>query len=205
MRINPDINRRKIVLASESPRRADLLSKIGLEFEVIPTHIPETRFPDLSPLENVLCLSRKKVREAAGRVSDGLIIGADTIVVLDNEIIGKPEDSNQAFNMLKKLSGRVHEVITAFTLLDQITGFEISDYEITRVHFNQLDDEEIWDYISSCKPYDKAGSYGIQDKSATFVKKVEGCFYNVVGFPLSRFWSRVKEGVRSGGIKLHLS
>lgn len=125
-----------------------------------------------------------------------MIVGADTIVVLENEIMGKPKDRREARKMLGRLSGKSHTVYTGFAVIDQPSGKTLTEYEKTRVTFRELEDEEIARYIEADNPLDKAGAYGIQDRSAIFVTGIQGCFYNVVGFPLTRFYSSLKRFLR---------
>ena len=184
---------RRIILASGSPRRAVLLRQIGLSFEVRENRLNEVIDPHLTPQENVLRLSYEKAREGARGIDDGLIVGADTVVVLDHHLFGKPGDAKEAENMLKTLSGREHKVFTGFTILDKPSGKHFSDVEETSVKFRVLDDEEVQEYVRSGAPLDKAGAYGIQDDfGAVFVERIEGCFYNVVGFPLTKFYVSLK-------------
>jgi septum formation protein len=137
----------------------------------------------------VMNLSRLKAEAVGRNVDNGFIIGADTIVVLENEILGKPASSTDAVTMLRKLSGRTHFVYTGFTVIDVPSGRSVSDYEKTAVTFRQLQDDEILRYVDSGSPLDKAGAYGIQDDfGAVFVERIEGCFYTVVGFPLEKFY-----------------
>ena len=182
-----------LVLASASPRRSQLLRQVGFEFSVIPSDIPEPVEDDRSPERHVLDLALAKALKVAEGVESAIVVGADTIVVLDGEILGKPADEREAFSMLRKLSGRTHEVFTGFALVDRPSGKTTSGYEVTRVTFRPLLDEEIRRYIELDRPFDKAGSYGIQDRSALFVERIEGCYYNVVGFPLARFYVYLKE------------
>ena len=178
-----------IVLASTSPRRQNLLKQLGLNFIVHPSGIEENLSQASSPEEYVLTLSRKKAIEVAKNYNDALIISADTIVVLDGEIINKPKDPDEARQMLKKLSGKTHKVYTGFTILDTKTSKIYSDFEVTDVKFRELEDDEIEQYIATGSPFDKAGAYGIQDDyGAVFVERINGCFYNVVGFPLTKFY-----------------
>lgn len=183
-----DLNGKKLVLASASPRRAELLRRVGFEFEVVDSAVNEAEENYTIPEVHVLELSRKKAETVAKGIEDGLIVGADTIVVLDNEILGKPKDADDARNMLQRLSGRTHTVYTGFALIDRPSGEILTEYEKTDVTFRELDEKEIETYIQTDSPFDKAGAYGIQDLSAIFVTKVDGCFYNVVGFPLTRFF-----------------
>lgn len=183
-----------LVLASKSPRRIDLLKQIGLTPKVIPAHIPEDFNQSLSAVDNAIHLSLEKAKGVVAQCEDALIIGADTIVVLGDTLLAKPEDGADAKRMLRMLSGRTHTVITGFTLLDSSSGRFVSDSESTAVTFRYLPDEEIDEYVASGSPMDKAGAYGIQDDyGAVFVTRIEGCFYNVVGFPLSKFYLTLEE------------
>ncbi len=188
-----DLRGKRLVLASGSPRREQLLRLLGLEFEVRNSGLVEENHTPAEPAEHVLTLSRRKAEAVAAQVPEGYIVGADTIVVLEGEILGKPRDEAEAFAMLRKLSGRVHRVYTGFTVIEKPSGRWMSDYEVTEVHFRPLTDEEIWAYIRTGSPMDKAGAYGIQDQSAVFADRIVGCFYNVVGFPLTRWYLRMRE------------
>lgn len=181
------------ILASKSPRRAQLLSLIGIQFKVVPSEFDESSLNEKDPVKHVLKSSLAKAQDVARRAQKGTIIGADTVVVLDGCLLGKPADPAIAFEMLRRLSGRIHEVYTGFTLIQIPGNRTVSDYERTRVHFRELDDGEIMDYIDSKNPMDKAGAYGIQDQSAVFVDRIDGCFYNVVGFPLTKFYKTCVE------------
>ena len=186
----------KIVLASRSPRRRKLLSQIGLEFEVHPSTNEEIISSD-NPIEVVLDLAEQKAEEVAIKFSNSLTIGADTIVVFNNKILGKPADQKEAFTMLKLLSNQEHLVYTGVSVFKTNDQSEIvfskSFYEETKVTFSPLSDEEIDAYIATGSPLDKAGAYGIQDDwGSVFVKKINGDFYNVVGFPLNRFYRELK-------------
>lgn len=185
----------RLFLASQSPRRAQLLKLVGFEFDVIPSHFDEDSIDEKNPEQHVKILSFKKARSVAANLDDGVIIGADTIVVLDEKILGKPKDADEARRMLQSLSGRFHEVYTGFTLLRNPDGSHVSDFEKTRVHFRELSDWEIERYVATQSPMDKAGAYGIQDQSAVFADRIEGCFYNVVGFPLSKFYTAMHDFV----------
>lgn len=184
---------KKIILASSSPRRKQLLRQLGLEYEIRENTIEEVFDPAKSPEENVLSLSALKAKIVANSVDDGIVVGADTIVVLDGQILGKPKDTAEAEAMLTLLSGREHRVYTGFTIIEKPSGKSASDVEVTKVRFRELDGEEIKQYVRSGSPLDKAGAYGIQDDfGAVFVEKIEGCFYNVVGFPLAKFYLSLK-------------
>ena len=183
------VGEKKVVLASESPRRQALLRQMGLTFVVEPSNVDEESVTSASPTELVTSLSHRKAQAVARSHADALVIGADTVVVLDAEILGKPKSAAGAAKMLSALSGREHQVFTGFTLYDRPTDRSISDYEVTTVRFRKLGEEEILAYVRSGSPMDKAGGYGIQDDyGAVFVDRIEGCFYNVVGFPLTKFY-----------------
>jgi septum formation protein len=185
---------RRLILASGSPRRAQLLQQVGLVHEVIPSSVEEEIDGRLSAEENAKTLALAKANDVGRIIDDGIVIGADTIVVLDDEFLGKPRDQEDAKRMLRKLSGRVHSVVTGFALVDKPRGRSVCDVERTLVTFRSLPEEEISLYVASGSPMDKAGAYGIQDDyGAVFVSRIEGCFYNVVGFPLSRFYLTLKK------------
>lgn len=173
-----------IILASSSPRRAELLKTIGVEFEIAPSDIPERLHADEAPPDYIIRLARAKVIAVARRHESGLVIGADTIVVLDGRVLGKPENGEDAEQMLRQLSGRWHAVMTGVALYDIATRREVADYDKTLVRFAQLTDKEIEWYISSGEPMDKAGAYGIQGLGSLFIEEVAGNYFNVVGLPI---------------------
>jgi len=181
------IVKKKIILASRSPRRQLLLRQLGLAFEVRESGIDES-FDELqSPVDHVNILSHRKAADVGHNYSDAFVIGADTIVVLDDAILGKPVDPEDATRMLTTLSGRTHRVYTGFTILDRPSDQFLTDYAVTEVTFRKLIPEEIVAYIRTGSPMDKAGAYGIQDDyGAVFIKKINGCYYNVVGLPLTK-------------------
>lgn len=178
-----------IILASNSPRRKNLLELIDLPFKVITSSVHEDFNIDLKPIEFAKHYANLKALDVANSNPDSLVIGADTIVVLDDEIIGKPVDEKDSKAMLKKLSGRTHTVITGVSLVWRERNIEDTFHEKTKVTFQKLSDEQIQYYVDNYHPLDKAGSYGIQDWFAVCVKKIDGCFYNVMGMPLSNFYS----------------
>lgn len=176
---------KKIVLASASPRRFELLKKIGLEFEVYPAEIDENIEDFVGAKEVVEKLSINKALNVAKKLSGNfVVIGADTVVWCD-KILGKPKSKEQAFDMLNKLSGRWHKVYTGVCVAD-LQGKTISDYEVTDVKIKKLSCDEIKGYIDTNEPMDKAGSYGIQGLGALLVERIEGCYFNVVGLPLGK-------------------
>jgi len=183
----------KIFLASKSPRRRKLLKQIGLKFKSFSVDLHEEIFDGEHPIETVKRLSQHKMQEASKKVKDSIIITADTIVVLGNEIIGKPKSEKDALKILNKLSGRTHEVYTGFAILNQNTKKKIVSYEKTLVTFRKLTMQEILDYIKTGSPMDKAGAYGIQDDfGAVFVEKINGCYYNVVGLPIQKLYRKIQ-------------
>lgn len=176
----------EFVLASSSPRRKEILMQLGLDFEIMPSNINEVLKGD-TPGEMVINLATEKALSISPLVSKGkIIIGADTVVYIDGTIMGKPVDEDEAFSMLKKLSGRVHEVYTGLAIINTFTGDTLADYECTKVHIKQLTDEKIENYIKTGEPMDKAGAYAIQGKGSLIVKSIKGCYYNVVGLPVSK-------------------
>jgi septum formation protein len=182
-----------LILASQSPRRKKLLKQIGIKFRIIPSRTAEVIFPHQSPGENAQRIALEKALDVAARLRNGIVIGADTIVVLDHHVLGKPKSKDDAKRMLRLLSGREHSVFTGFALKDVATGKHTAGVEETKVRFRKLSENEIADYVNSGSPMDKAGSYGIQDDfGAVFIERVNGCFYNVVGFPLARFYSTLQ-------------
>jgi len=186
-----DTNSKRVVLASQSPRRIELLKKIINDFEIKVSNIDESINLN-DPIRFVIEISKRKAQEVAQYINQGIIIGADSIVVLDDEILGKPKDEQEAIWMLTNLSGRQHQVFTGVSIIKQPEDELISDYEVTNVKFRELESWEILKYIQTEKPFDKAGSYGIQDGSAVFAEKVDGCFYNVMGLPVTKLFKLLK-------------
>jgi len=179
-----------LILASQSPRRAQLLKQIGLQFTVQPSSIHEKIHDGLSYEENVKQLSLHKAQVVASKNSHGVVIGSDTIVVINHKVLTKPVSEQEAYAMLTELSGNTHTVFTGFALVDAQSKKFYIDYEKTDVTFRKLRDDEITDYIATGSPMDKAGAYGIQDDfGAVFVEKICGCYYTVVGFPLAKFYT----------------
>jgi len=176
-------------LASSSPRRKRLLQQLNISFKTFSVDIDEKIKKNESPVGTVKRLSLEKMEMAKKIVKRGIIITADTIVVLDKEIIGKPKNKKEAEKILNKLSGRTHKVYTGFSIYNSVNSRIITEYEKTFVKFRKLNKKEIIDYISTGSPMDKAGAYGIQDDfGAVFVEKIIGCYYNVVGLPLPKVY-----------------
>lgn len=188
--MNPTIiYKRKYILASKSERRINLLQKIGINFRVVPSEIEELEGEDMRPFDVVRYNSLAKSRSVAFNAKNEIVIGADTVVVLDGRIIYKPRNNSHAKEILSSLSGRRHLVYTGFNLIDTKSGNEIFGYEKTSVHFRKLSGDEITYYIKHHKPFDKAGAYGIQDDfGCFFIEKINGDYYNVVGLPLQKMY-----------------
>ncbi len=183
-----------LVLASRSPRRIALFKQIGFDPEVVPCDVEETFDPRLSPDDNAIRLALDKARCTARARENALVVGADTIVVLNGTFLGKPTDAADARNMLRLLSGKTHVVHTAFAIVDRPSDLAEVGVESTRVTFRNLPDAEIDEYVRGGSPMDKAGAYGIQDDyGAVFVSRIEGCYYTVVGFPLSKFYTTLSD------------
>jgi len=189
----------KIVLASQSPRRVELLTNLGFEFEVMPADVDEVIEPGKTAAGNVIQLAKLKADTVYERLMEKndwqkngdkrlLIIAADTTVVLDNRLIGKPENVEDACLMLRELAGRCHDVFTGVVILIKEPGSdtptEISSFEMSHVYFRNLSDAEIQAYVRTGEPMDKAGSYALQGIGSAFVQAIEGCFTNVIGLPI---------------------
>lgn len=179
---------KSIILASQSPRRKELLARLGLVFTAIPANIEENITSFQCPHTAVQEIAFQKAQYVSDLLNDGLIIAADTVVVLKDAILGKPADEKSAFEMLTSLSGQEHTVITGICLMDAATGAYQVESEITKVRFRTLSETEVRNYIATGEPMDKAGAYGIQGRGAVLVDRIEGCYYNVVGLPLTRLY-----------------
>ena len=176
----------QIVLASASPRRSELLARLGIHFTAEPSHVSEEIQPSETPEEHVVRLSRDKARDVAQRpsVPGRWFIGSDTIVLRDDTILGKPRDALEAAEMLRSLSGRSHRVLSGYAVYDRQSETAVSGVVATRVRFKELTEQEIAGYIASGEPADKAGAYAIQGIGAFMVLGIEGSYTNVVGLPL---------------------
>lgn len=182
-----------IILASASPRRKELLTNIGLKFQVIPSSIEENPGEAFS-YEKIEQVAREKAMDVVGKVDyPAIIIGSDTVVTIDNKILGKPEDENDAFNMLRLLSGRTHKVVSAIAVHDSETGKTKTASVTSEVEFRELTDREIRAYINTGEPFDKAGAYAIQGKAGTFVRAIKGCYSNIVGISVFKLAEMLKE------------
>ena len=184
----------KFILASKSPRRAELLRAVGWPFEAVPADIDETRQSHEAPVDYVKRLAIEKAEAVAAQLSAGLILAADTTVVVDNHVLGQPEDDEDARRMLKLLNGRWHEVLTGVALLRAGEGEgAVSDYECTRVKFSEMSDEEIGWYVATGEPGGKAGAYGIQGRAAILIEEIQGDYFNIVGLPLRLVYELVRK------------
>lgn len=181
----------RLLLASGSPRRKELLQNMKLSFDVIVSNIEETIDETISPEELVQSLSYQKASSIAQNHPEAYVIGADTIVLLENQVLGKPTDKENALQMLLQLSGRQHHVLTGVTIIKdkQMVSF----YERTLIEFWSLTHDEIWNYIKTGEPMDKAGAYGIQGLGAYFVKRINGDYYSVVGLPVARLMRELQK------------
>lgn len=184
---------KRIVLASASPRRREMLKQLGLEFDVVIKPVAETIEDKTAPAEAVSMLAWRKAREVAGTLGEGIVIGADTVVVHRDKILGKPASPSEALAVLRTLSGSAHLVVTGLCVMDAATGKTVKDTQTTRVFFRRLADDEIRAYVESGEPMDKAGSYGIQGLGAVLVDRIDGCYFNVVGLPLTRLSLALRE------------
>ena len=189
---------KKIILASGSPRRKKILEQIGLKFSVEKSNYEEKRIADSTPSQIVEFLSLEKANLLAVKYEDAIIIGADTLVVLNGEILGKPKSEEDAGEMLRKLRNKTHTVVTGFTVLDTKSGRSVTKHVETKVKFKDLSEMEISAYVETGEPMDKAGGYGIQDKGGLFIEEMDGDYFNIVGLPLFA----VSETLREFGIDI---
>jgi nucleoside triphosphate pyrophosphatase len=179
-----------LVLASASPRRAELLRNAAIAFTVEPAHLAEQAFPNEKPVDYAQRLAREKARAAFARNPDCAVLGADTVVVVDEHLLEKPADQHDAARMLRLVSGRAHQVITGVCLM--APAFERIEAEITQVVFGPLSEDEIAYYVRTGEPMDKAGAYAIQGIASRWVEGIGGCYFNVVGLPLPRVYRMLK-------------
>ena len=182
----------KVILASASPRRKEILQNTKLNFDIQKSDIEEVILENESPEDMVVRLAYEKAFDVAKRNTDRLVIGADTIVALDNEVLGKPKDQNEAYQMIKRLSNKTHKVITGISLINLKENKIIKDYVVSFVTFKYLSEDSIKDYINTNESLDKAGAYGIQGYGALLVKNIQGDYFNIVGLPISRLSDLLK-------------
>ena len=183
----------RLILASVSPRRRELLARLGVPFETIRPEYEEQYHPEEDPEATCRRLALGKATQVARRFPEDLVVGADTIVILGDRVMGKPATLDEARRMLQALSGQTHLVKTAVALVCRDPGHQSGFVETSEVTFHLLEEDDIERYLSIDPPLDKAGAYGIQDWSGVFVQRVAGCYHNVVGFPLARFYRHLKD------------
>lgn len=189
---------RPIILASASPRRQELLSNLGLEFEIEASEVDETLDETMSAAQQVEELAERKASVVAAQNTRGLVIGADTLVVLGDKPLGKPANREEAIQMLSSLQGRSHEVFTGLAVIDASTGQSIVTHQATAVRFKPLSLEQIRRYVDTGEPYDKAGAYAVQGKASIFIDSIRGCYFNVVGLPVAK----LADALRTFGVEI---
>ena len=182
----------KLILASASPRRAEILRSVGWPFEALPAHIDESREDGEKADGYVERVALAKAEAAAANRPGSLVLGADTVVVIDDQILGKPRDEGDARRMLRVLNGRWHQVLTGIALVNDATGPSKVAHEVTDVRFAEMSDEEINWYVATSEPMDKAGAYAIQGHGALFIKEIRGDYFNVVGLPVRLLYSLIR-------------
>ena len=186
-------NNYKIILASKSPRRAEILSMIGVNFKVAPSKIEEQINPKIEQNEIAISISKAKAETISHKYPNDIIIGADTIVVFNEGIFGKPKDKNESKKMLKALSGNSHKVITGVTIMNKKLGIVKTFSEVTEVFVKKIPTKQIEFYVNNYNTLDKAGSYGIQEWFSVWIKRINGCYYNVMGLPVSKLYKCLVE------------
>lgn len=187
----------KLILASASPRRAEVLRDAGFEFEIQPANVDESRLPNEAAEAYVRRVATAKADAIAqANLSDGtpaIVIAADTVVLAGQQILPKPNDAEDARRMLRLLSASTHEVLTGLFVIRAYDGISFTHVERTRVEFTRLSETDIDSYIQTKEPFDKAGAYGIQGVGGRFVRRIDGCYFNVMGLPLSRLWEILRQ------------
>lgn len=186
-------NNRKIVLASKSPRRKQLLEQLGLEFEVRESDYEEDMQVHSDPYELAKFLALKKTEDVAQHYKDAIVIGADTFVVDQGRFVGKPKNKQDAHRILRGFSGKEHEAVTGFAVIDTRDNTVVNDYGKAKVKFRELSDEEIDNYIDTGEPLDMAGSYGLMNRAAVLIESVSGDFYSIIGLPLNKVYLALKK------------
>ncbi|MEG6523138.1 Maf family protein [Desulfotomaculum sp. 1211_IL3151] len=189
---------RQIILASASPRRQELLKNLGLAFEVQVSDVDETLEESVLPAQMVEKLAERKAAAVAVERNQGLIIGADTLVVLENKPLGKPANAEEAVQMLNSLQGRSHEVFTGLAVIDAATGQSVVTHQVTAVRFKPLTMEQIKRYVETREPMDKAGGYAVQGLASIFIDSIRGCYFSVVGLPVSK----LADSLRMFGVEI---
>jgi septum formation protein len=182
-----------LILASASPRRRELLRFVGLKFKTIPAHVDEDYIEGESPQQHVRRLAQEKAQLIARKYPRAWVLGADTIVVIDGLILGKPKNKSQAREMLKKLSGREHKVHTGFTIAQEASKVCYTNVVLSAVKFKKISPQELEWYVASDEPYDKAGGYAVQGRGAYFIQSIRGSYTNVIGLPLCEVLETLKK------------
>lgn len=182
----------RLILASSSPRRKILLEQLGVQFEIVTSSISEKVDKNLIPEEVAKSLAYQKAYDVASKMNSGLILGLDTIVVIDNNILGKPKDSSDIYNMLEQLSGKVHQVITGVCLINATDKSFLLDSDVSYIKMRDISRDEIGQYIKSEEPFEKAGSYAIQGLGAVFVEDIKGSYSGIVGLPIFKVYKMLK-------------
>jgi septum formation protein len=185
--------KQKIILASTSPRRHGLAQQMGLDFEIVPSDYEEDMTMKLSAKDLAMTLSYGKAQDVAKKRKDGIVLGIDTFISYKGEKLGKPHTKEKAFELLKKFSGKKLQVYSGVTLIDCKTRKEIRDFEVSEVYFRKITDEEINKYIKTGEPLDKAGAFAIQGLGSIFIEKVNGCYANIVGFPIANIYKNLSK------------
>lgn len=183
----------KLILASKSPRRAEILQAAGWDFEAVAANVDETRQPDEDSVSYVRRLAQLKGERIAEQFPDTLVLAADTIVLIDNEILGQPGDEETAQRMLRFLSGQWHQVLTGVALVRTESPCLLVEHEVTRVRFAELSAKEIEWYVSTGEPLDKAGAYAIQGRAAPFIEEIQGDYFNIVGLPIRLVYEMIRK------------
>ena len=189
-------NKIKKILASKSPRRIEILKMIGLDFDIAPSELDEKREINLKGKLFAEYWSKEKAKLISNQYPDSLVIGADTVVVFKGQILGKPKDKNDSKNMIEMLSGNIHEVITGVTLICKNKQISNTFSESTKVVVKKIPSNQFDFYVDNYKTSDKAGSYGIQEWFSIWIKKIDGCYYNVMGLPISKFYDEYSKIIR---------
>ncbi len=182
---------KRIILASASPRRREIMGMLQMPFEVIVSNTSEVMDESLPVKERIIDIARQKAEAVYRDHQDAIVIGCDTVVVVGDRILGKPKDKEQAREMFELMRGREHIVLSGVCIMSKEETYCFADE--TEVHFNPMSDQEIEDYISTDEPYDKAGAYAIQGQSGVFIREIRGSYYNVVGFPIDRVYDYLKK------------
>ena len=186
-------NNYKVILASQSPRRAEILRMIGVNFKIEPSNIYEEMNQKIEQSEMAINISKAKAEKISHKYPNSIIIGADTIVVFNKKIFGKPKDKNESRKMLRALSGDCHKVITGVTIMNKKLGVLKTFSETTKVFVRKIPTKQIEFYVNNYNTLEKAGSYGIQEWFSVWIKKVNGCYYNVMGLPVSKLYKYLVE------------